>query len=152
MSKSDNVDANFINKDDYLLYHAAWWTDKLPNDKNVFTVAAHGGSDGVIVDERFEYKSGINLTPKELFEIINKYPDFEKAETIDLKVCYSGFSPYKKQSFAQTLANLSGKKVIGYTGEYRYNVLPIFNKPDLDTKSKQILFYPQKSITNETKN
>ena len=123
----------------------------MPNDKNKFTVAAHGKYDFndkkyKIVDERFESNKRL-LDAKEFANIIKTYPGFKEANFIELKSCNLGHPENDGNIFAQNLANITGKIVIGYTGEYIFSVFPLLNKPAENSKGK--FFYPQIRIFHE---
>jgi RHS repeat-associated protein len=129
------ADINLFNKNEYLIYHAAYYTGIFSNN---FIVSGHG-EPGLIASPDNEDINADNLA-----NIIKRHSKYKDGQPVEILSCYSGSDVNEKEdsSLAQQVANRLGVPVVGVRGgEYLYNVLPIFNRPALGATIQT--FYPK---------
>ena len=153
---SDNADLSFFDiKEDGLTTIIASLVGRFEGE-NIYTVVGHGSAliEGTIRDS----KTGKDLNANELAEKIVNSKKYQSGnvDTIALLSCFSGKDindeNHKKipnSSLGQQIANLTGKTVIAFDGEYQYNPWSygvngkITLGPGAAKNTKIKVFYPQ---------
>jgi hypothetical protein len=123
--------------------------EKVPIDKDVFKVGAHGSSQRIIDAQKK------TVSPKKLAQMIGSNDKYRNGMKIELLSCHTGNGP---NSYAQQLADVMNTKVTAPDTLLWYNsdggVRPAPrdpndpSKPDLNNLGKMVEFNPQKKCGN----
>ncbi len=84
------------------------------NKDGEYRIGMHGSEDYPLVVSQYDVnkKTGKVFSAEELYNELIRDPDFQEAKVIRLVVCYGGKN-HSNGNFAQNLANLSGKTIVG---------------------------------------